>query len=217
MPERAPERTKWAILRVLWRASIPRLRGGASARTSAKPGLAGQLCAARCADAHHEHGIRTSIPTAPQPGYAAYPPGMGGAPPPAYPMPSMPQGYASPYQPPQPGGYVPYPPPAIPTGRPIGVTLIALFNTLGTGAALVLAVWAGSEGYLELLLACLFVAALNLPVAIGLWVMKKWGLIIATIVYVMAALLGLSTICGSIIGIVILFYLWYPSVRRRFT
>lgn len=113
--------------------------------------------------------------------------------------------------------------------RPPGVTLLALLNFLGSGIFIFLAASAlftrstRPEGVIIGIIG----AAINLPLAIGLWTLRQWARVMALIVYIGGGTITLcanlnnaitgSVLLGLAISAAAAIYLLQPEAERAFS
>ncbi|MHA2602104.1 MAG: hypothetical protein AM324_008260 [Candidatus Thorarchaeota archaeon SMTZ1-83] len=120
-------------------------------------------------------------------------------------------------------------PAAAPSGRPLGVTILALLQILAglawlvLGATAVLAAGlAGIFGFILLFggAILLIVGIIGLIIGFGLWGMKSWAWIWAIIVNFISLIIGLTNpaqnVLGLAISLIIIIYLMTPDIRSRF-
>jgi hypothetical protein len=113
--------------------------------------------------------------------------------------------------------------------RPLGVTLLSLLNFLSAGVFIFLAASAllTHSTRVEGVFFGIMGAVINLPIAIGLWMLRRWARVMALIMYIAAGTLTLcanfnNAITGSeLLGLAISAagtrYLLQPETERAFS
>ena len=113
--------------------------------------------------------------------------------------------------------------------RPTGVTLLALLNFLSAGIFIFLAASAllTHSTRVEGVFFGIIGAAINLPIAIGLWTLRRWARVMALIMYIGAGAITLcanfnnaitgSELLGLAISAAAVIYLLQPETKRAFS
>ena len=104
--------------------------------------------------------------------------------------------------------------------RPLGISILAVLSCVGAAGAVVgsgvFVYWAGGEEpalHTGIAAALLALAGFNLASGIGLWRLKRWGRTLQLI----ASWIGLLGVpIGTVVSVLVLFYLTRPGVKSLF-